>query len=125
MDDVDPLLIVPDLRDEAVFVASNIEDSTFSNRIGMGEIEPRINQIRPCGVFGDPIPIFERLFGIGMDFPKLARAFRLMILIEILPQINIASNLRYGFQKNGPLCADRLLCFGSDRLGIAQGSEGD
>jgi hypothetical protein len=67
MDDVDPLLIVPDLRNEAVFVASNIEDSTFSNRIGMGEIEPRINQIRPYGVFGDPIPIFERLFESPRD----------------------------------------------------------
>src|SRR5262249_39726898 len=75
MDDVDPLLIVPDLRDEAVLVASNVEDGTISNRIGVREIEPRLDQVRPPGVFGDPIPIFERLFGVGMNFPKLAQSF--------------------------------------------------
>jgi hypothetical protein len=74
MDDVDPLLIVPDLRDEAVFIASNVEDGTFSNRIGVREIEPCLDQVRPLGVFGDPIPIFERLFGVGMNFPKLAQS---------------------------------------------------
>jgi hypothetical protein len=70
MDDVDPLLIVPDLRDEAVFVASNVEDGTFSNRIGVWEIEPCLDQVRPPGVFGDPIPILKRLFCVGVNFPK-------------------------------------------------------
>ena len=74
MDDVDPLLIVPDLRDEAVFIASNVEDGTFSNRIGVREIEPCLDQIRPLSMFSDPIPILKRLLGGGMDFPKFAQS---------------------------------------------------
>jgi hypothetical protein len=74
MDDIDPLLIVPDLRDEAVFVASNVEDGTLPNRICVREVEPCLCQVRPLGVSGDPIPIFQRMFGIGVDFPKLAQS---------------------------------------------------
>jgi hypothetical protein len=73
MNNVNSPLIVPDLRNEAVLVASDVEDGALSDRVGVGEITPRSGQGRPFGMFGDPVPVLERLPGIGMLFPELAQ----------------------------------------------------
>jgi hypothetical protein len=73
VNDVNPLLIVSDLGDEAILVPSDIEDSTSADRIGVWKIAARLGQVGPFGVFRYPIPVFERLFGVGMRFPKLAQ----------------------------------------------------
>jgi hypothetical protein len=46
VNDVDPLFIISDFRDEAVFVASDVEDCTLPNRISVGKIAARLSQVR-------------------------------------------------------------------------------
>lgn len=70
VDDVNPLPIVPDLDDEPELVAADIEDRAIANRVGVREVAACFNQVCPKCVFGNAKPVFERVFGIGMNFPK-------------------------------------------------------
>jgi hypothetical protein len=64
---------VVDLRNQAVLVALDIEDRTFTARISMRKVTSRLNQIAPCSFLRHVIPIRERLFRIRMYFPKFSQ----------------------------------------------------
>jgi hypothetical protein len=62
--DKDRLPVVPDLGDQPVPVAGNVERGAVQNRIGLRKVAPDPIETLPSGPFGYPIPSVERFGGI-------------------------------------------------------------
>ena len=55
-----------DLRDEAILVASNVEDDERSHEVGRIERLFNVGEARPVGASSHAVPMVQRLVGVGM-----------------------------------------------------------
>jgi hypothetical protein len=68
---VDPLRLVPDPGNQAVIVSLDVKDRAITDRIGMTKAFPHLRETLPGGLARNIVPVQQRIFGVGMFFPKL------------------------------------------------------
>ena len=65
--DIDDLPLVLEYRDEPIFVASHVEHSEITYRVGVRKVDTNIGQMSPNGSLGYAVPMQQRFQSVRLS----------------------------------------------------------
>ena len=75
MANIEPAAIEVDRSNQAIFIAADIENDPIVDLIGRWESRPQAFKARELALPDNLVPAQERLFAIGIPFPKDNQSF--------------------------------------------------